>query len=539
MASQPAVPSLEAAAAAAVASVDRPIYHIAPRTGWVNDPNGPLLWNGRYHLFYQHLNAGSSWSWGLSWGHCSSPDLVHWQHHDPALVPGEHTCVVKREGSATGLLPSSLTVSELCLERQLAAVPAQPSDPLLKKWHKFPSPWLTTPPTGLCLNCFRDPFVLERPSAANGQRWRVMLGAGIRQLPAAAGLPCAGVAAQPAALQDEAEEHQLQEQPLLGGAVRDGTHDAEDEARRMAALGTALVYSSQSLLSGWQFEGLLCSAGDPGVEGRVWECPVLAQVPHMRAPPVAHHNPQQQQQQQQSGDLLASTTSVEATTPDSSSSSPQEARSYFFSVSTGCSPSVYWLGSYHAGGAPETTGHGSSRSTSSTTSTTTSTATFDQAGAEGPIPLDLGDVLYAPNVLKDARTCKLSLTVGQGVGSSVQLSSHNDAAEQAGIRVLEGILHLLPFQPVRLRLLMDFSLLEVFADDGQTLSTRIYRGHWPAVAAAPVTAISGVTSEGGMEDIKSQLGDAVPCGVYVFAKADGAAVEVLNSSMHAMSSIWA
>lgn len=65
--------------------------------------------------------------------------------------------------------------------------------------------------------------------------------------------------------------------------------------------------------------------------------------------------------------------------------------------------------------------------------------------------------------------------------------------------------------------------------------TRIYRGHWPAVAAAPGTAKSGVTSEGGMGHIKSQLGDGVPCGVYVFAKA---AVEVLNSSMHAMSSIW-
>lgn len=29
---------------------DRPRYHVMPAKGWMNDPNGPVKVNGRYHL---------------------------------------------------------------------------------------------------------------------------------------------------------------------------------------------------------------------------------------------------------------------------------------------------------------------------------------------------------------------------------------------------------------------------------------------------------------------------------------------------------
>jgi hypothetical protein len=29
---------------------DRPAFHLMPRQGWVNDPNGPLLVNDKYHM---------------------------------------------------------------------------------------------------------------------------------------------------------------------------------------------------------------------------------------------------------------------------------------------------------------------------------------------------------------------------------------------------------------------------------------------------------------------------------------------------------
>ena len=31
----------------------RPLFHLAARTGWMNDPNGFSFYKGNYHLFYQ------------------------------------------------------------------------------------------------------------------------------------------------------------------------------------------------------------------------------------------------------------------------------------------------------------------------------------------------------------------------------------------------------------------------------------------------------------------------------------------------------
>lgn len=29
---------------------ERPIYHLAPPQGWLNDPNGPFYHHGKYHM---------------------------------------------------------------------------------------------------------------------------------------------------------------------------------------------------------------------------------------------------------------------------------------------------------------------------------------------------------------------------------------------------------------------------------------------------------------------------------------------------------
>lgn len=29
---------------------DRPSFHVMPTAGWMNDPNGPLYYDGRYHM---------------------------------------------------------------------------------------------------------------------------------------------------------------------------------------------------------------------------------------------------------------------------------------------------------------------------------------------------------------------------------------------------------------------------------------------------------------------------------------------------------
>jgi sucrose-6-phosphate hydrolase SacC (GH32 family) len=45
------------------------------------------MWTSAMCRFYQHLPTGCEWDWGLVWGHAVSPDLVHWEHLPPALVP--------------------------------------------------------------------------------------------------------------------------------------------------------------------------------------------------------------------------------------------------------------------------------------------------------------------------------------------------------------------------------------------------------------------------------------------------------------------
>ncbi|MGI9544952.1 MAG: glycoside hydrolase family 32 protein [Cyclobacteriaceae bacterium] len=71
----------------------RPRYHHLPPEGFFNDANGALFWNGRYHLFYlartpiPHPEKPGQDRWVAVWDHVSSRDLVHWTYHPPAVSP--------------------------------------------------------------------------------------------------------------------------------------------------------------------------------------------------------------------------------------------------------------------------------------------------------------------------------------------------------------------------------------------------------------------------------------------------------------------
>ena len=66
----------------------RPVFHLTPRVGWMNDPNGFSYYNGEYHIFYQYNPYSSHWD-TMHWGHAKSKDLIHWEYLPAVMAPDE------------------------------------------------------------------------------------------------------------------------------------------------------------------------------------------------------------------------------------------------------------------------------------------------------------------------------------------------------------------------------------------------------------------------------------------------------------------
>ena len=151
----------------------RPKYHFIAPWGWINDPNGPIFWKGRYHLFYQFNPNASYWN-NIQWGHASSRDLVHWTHHPIALAPEQGKpdwngcysgCAVVNDGVPTLVY---LGVPDgICL--------ATSSDDELIHWTKHPkNPVIACPQPGQ-----KSEYQVYDPCAwKHGDNWYALSGWG-------------------------------------------------------------------------------------------------------------------------------------------------------------------------------------------------------------------------------------------------------------------------------------------------------------------------------------------------------------------------
>ncbi|WP_254271772.1 GH32 C-terminal domain-containing protein [Haloarcula marina] len=202
----------------------RPTYHLTSPGNWLNDPNGLIHWNDRYHVFYQYNPTGPFHN-TIHWGHAVSDDLVHWEDRPVALSPSPDGpdrdgcwsgCAVDDDGVATILYTGGRE------KKQLPCI-ATAADEELTGWVKDPAnPIIEETPT--------EPEVLRTEDWEGEFRdhcvWR-----------------------------DDGVWHQL-----IGAGIEGGG-------------GAALLYTSENLRD-WEYCGPILT-GDRDTAGTVWECPEL------------------------------------------------------------------------------------------------------------------------------------------------------------------------------------------------------------------------------------------------------------------------
>ena len=107
----------------------RPHCHFVSPENTLNDPNGLCFWRGKWHLFYQARPPEDE---RQHWGHAVSDDLVRWQDLPYALGPGpENRCY-----SGTTLVERDRVIA-MYHGVEVGNMIAVAQDPLLLTWAKI------------------------------------------------------------------------------------------------------------------------------------------------------------------------------------------------------------------------------------------------------------------------------------------------------------------------------------------------------------------------------------------------------------------
>ena len=150
-----------------------PDYHIYPKCGLMNDPNGLSYFNGVYHFFYQWFpfepNHGMK-----HWGHSTSTDLMHWHDEGIALTPDreyeKNGCysgnAIEKEGKLYLFYTANYKTPQRKIPKQALAIMDQ--DGVIKKYQD--NPVIDGAPDFMSGE-IRDPFVFAR-----GNMYYMLLG---------------------------------------------------------------------------------------------------------------------------------------------------------------------------------------------------------------------------------------------------------------------------------------------------------------------------------------------------------------------------
>ncbi|MBA0756163.1 hypothetical protein Gogos_022055 [Gossypium gossypioides] len=156
----------------------RTAFHFQPEKNWMNDVTGPLFYNGWYHFFYQYNPNGAVWG-DIVWGHAVSKDLINWFHLPLAMVADQWydkngvwtgSATILPDGKIVMLYTGSTTEA---VQVQNLAFPANHSDPFLIDWVKYHGNPVLVPPPGIYKKDFRDPTTAWLTSEG---KWRITIG---------------------------------------------------------------------------------------------------------------------------------------------------------------------------------------------------------------------------------------------------------------------------------------------------------------------------------------------------------------------------
>ncbi len=107
----------------------RPIYHFISPESTLNDPNGLCYWQGNWHMFYQGYPPEDK---RQHWGHAVSKDLIHWKDLPYAIYPSPERAVF----SGATLVEDNRVIA-MYHGTTVGNMVAVSDDPLLLNWEKL------------------------------------------------------------------------------------------------------------------------------------------------------------------------------------------------------------------------------------------------------------------------------------------------------------------------------------------------------------------------------------------------------------------